>query len=44
MIWLFLLGIISLDVYHKGFRKVLLWGLGVSTLAFALMETIILKA
>jgi hypothetical protein len=29
MIWLFLLGIIALAVYNKGFRKVLLWGMPV---------------
>jgi hypothetical protein len=27
MVWLFLLGIITLAVYSTGFRKVLLWGL-----------------
>lgn len=26
MIWFFLLGIITLAVYHPGFRKLLLWG------------------
>lgn len=37
MIWLFLLGIIALAVYHTGFRKVLLWGLPLWILiAFAL--------
>lgn len=29
MAWLFLLGIITLATYHRGFRKVLLWGLPV---------------
>jgi hypothetical protein len=27
MAWIFALGIITLAVYNKGFRKVLLWGL-----------------
>ena len=27
MVWLFLLGIITLAVYNRGFRKVLLWGM-----------------
>lgn len=26
MAWIFALGVIALAVYHKGFRKVLLWG------------------
>lgn len=29
MYWLFILGIITLAVYHPGFRKLLLWGLGI---------------
>jgi len=27
MVWIFLLGVITLAVYNKGFRKVLLFGL-----------------
>jgi len=30
MIWLFLLGIIWLAVYHEGFRKVVFWVGGIS--------------
>jgi hypothetical protein len=26
MVWIFLLGVITLAVYNKGFRKVALWG------------------
>lgn len=28
MIWLFILGIITLATYHRGFRKLVLWALG----------------
>jgi hypothetical protein len=26
MAWIFALGVLALAVYHRGFRKVLLWG------------------
>jgi hypothetical protein len=25
MVWIFLLGVLALATYHKGFRKTLLW-------------------
>lgn len=41
MFWLFALGVITLAVYHKGFRKVLLWTAGIGGFAFALLEALI---
>lgn len=36
MAWLFLLGIITLATYHRGFRKLLLWTAGLGA-AFMLI-------
>lgn len=33
MIWLFILGIIVLATCHQGFRKILLWTLGIGSVA-----------
>lgn len=36
MFWIFALGLIVLAVYHRGFRKVLLWVMGSAVAAIAL--------
>jgi hypothetical protein len=42
MIWLFALGIITLAVYHQGFRKVIYWilGLGAAGIAVSIAHTV----
>jgi hypothetical protein len=44
MIWIFILGIIGLAVYHEGFRKVLLWTIGILAFALAVIEGFVFMA
>jgi hypothetical protein len=44
MIWIFTLGIIGLAVYHEGFRKVLLWTIGLLAFALAVIEGFVFMA
>lgn len=37
MAWIFALGIIALGVFHRGFRRVAFWMLGIGGTGFALM-------
>lgn len=34
MIWLFALGLIVLATFHRGFRKLALWGVAISVVLF----------